>query len=792
MITLFDYQQPHHDRLAAILARHPSALDSSDTGTGKTFVAVKVAETLGLRPLIICPKAVIPAWRAALEQSSVQHWAVGNWEMMRGKALPHGRNFFILDEVQRAKGRDSQNAKLAMECAKAGKVLALSATAASNPLEMKALGRILDLYPPGGFWSWTRENGCKKAFFGGMEYKGGVKGMARIHAKIYPHRGARMRIDEIPTFPECATQVDLIDFGDTAAEMQTELQAVDAAAVNDEDPNNPLTIQLRERERTELLKVPGLVGMICDLYEEGKAVVLFTNFTSTIDAIQSRLKIPAVEFSGRNVKDRESNRLSFQAGFHHVILVSIKAGGVGLNLQDENGVRPRVSLVNPCFSVVDYRQALGRIHRAGSKSKAVQKIIFAAGTIEERVAKLLRAKEMNLDALNDSDLDPLNLENSSCTPELNPPVLVPTTMTTVAPSPLKKLSPSGLKYVRLSPCFENDQTGDKTAADEGTMLHAATETGVIPDTFTEEQKSAVQMCIDYAAPLLKNATAVHRELYLTELGDFSPSMRNGKADLLVLHGNTAHLLDWKYGKGAVDDAEENDQVKAYVIALFTRFPGLKAIKAHLVCPRRDEVSTAVFQRSQLMKLSDDLGNLIMTAEMYAERGLTAPHAQTCLFCAKRHSCPAIASKALTIARNYDKEIQLPEEYHPSKVTDPAQMAAMLETASIMDRWVTSARHHFTQEALNGVDIPGYELREKKANRSVDDAVACWLVAKEKIPQDQFIQACSISLPELEKLWVAGAPRGGKGKAKEELMEKLIELGALKQGAPTHYLARIKK
>ena len=601
-----------------------------------------------------------------------------------------------------------------------------------------------------------------------------------------------MRISEIPTFPECDTQVDLIDFGDQRAEMQMELDAVDAAAANDEDPGNPLTVQLREREKTELLKVPGLVEMIHDLEAEGKAVVVFTNYTSTIDAIQRRLKIPAVEFSGRNVKDRESHRAAFQLGFHSVILVSIKAGGVGLNLQDENGVRPRVSLINPCFSVVDYRQALGRIHRAGSLSKAVQKIIFSAGTIEERVAKLLKQKEMNLDALNDSDLDPTNLKENSCAEKETPPILAPTTMTSVAPSPLKKLSPSGLKYVRLSPCFENDQTGDKTAADEGTMLHAALETGVIPDTLTEEQKSVVQMCSDYTAPLMKNATAIHRELYLTELGDFSPSMRNGKVDLLVLHGNTAHLIDYKMGRNSVDDAEENDQVKAYALAVFTRFPSLRAIKAHLVCPRRDEVSTAVFQRSQLPALKRNLADIVVAAEKHAIEGLTAPHADTCLYCAKRHSCPAIASKALTIARNYDNEIPLPAEYHPSKVTDPAQMASMLQVANVMDKWVTSCRHHFTQAALNGADIPGFELREKKAARSVDDAVACWLVAKEKIPQDQFIKACDISLPELEKMWVADAPKGGKGKAKEELMEKLIEIGALKQGAPTHYLARIKK
>ena len=72
------------------------------------------------------------------------------------------------------------------------------------------------------------------------------------------------------------------------------------------------------------------------------------------------------------------------------------------------------------------------------------------------------------------------------------------------------------------------------------------------------------------------------------------------------------------------------------------------------------------------------------------------------------------------------------------------------------------------------------------------ALSAWAVCREKIPQEAFIEACSVSVPDLEKAWCADAKRGEKGKAREELMEKLIEAGALKQGAPTHYLGRVRK
>lgn len=798
MITLHPYQQPSYEALLNILTRRNSALDASDVGTGKSYVAAKVAETLGLRPFVICPKAVAPMWKDLLASVNVPRWGVGTWEMMRSKTLPFGHNLWILDEVQRAKGRDSLNSKLALNCAKHGKVLMLSATAASNPLEMKALGAILELYAPGRYWDWIREHGCKKGFFGGMVFKGGEEEMTRIHRAIFPHKGVRMRVSEIVDFPECDTQADVLDFGEPIAEMAAELQAVDAAALEDKDPDNPLTIQTRERQRTELLKVPTLVEMAEELVSEGRSVVIFGNFNSTLQAIHDRLQTPSDFFTGEHERTRDDAKNRFQADALRVLLVNIKAGGAGLSLHDLNGKFPRISLICPTFSVVDYRQALGRIHRSGAKSKAIQKILFSAGTVEERVAKLLRQKNFRMDLLNDADLINPPEENNSLTVEGNFPRVPSQTNTKMADAPLNqkpqpKLSPSGLKYVRLSPCFENDPGGDKTAADEGTAIHAACETGVIPATFTDEQKQVVQMCLDYVQPLVSRPGAqVFKELSFHELAEFSPLMRRGKADLVVLYSNTAELVDYKAGRNAVDDAAVNDQQKAYVVAMFQRWPHLKAVRVHLLMPRRDEVSTHTFSADDVPRLRADLASIIVTAERYHRENLTAPRTDTCLWCAKRHSCPAVVGTAMAIAKGYDAELQIPAEFHPSKVTDPKAMAVMLDAASVMDKWVQSARHHFTQAMLNGVDIPGYELREKKAARSVDDAMAAYAVVREVIDRDEFLAACSISLPALEKAWCEKAPRGQKGKAKEELISKLIEVGALKQGAPSHYLGRVKK
>jgi hypothetical protein len=63
-----------------------------------------------------------------------------------------------------------------------------------------------------------------------------------------------------------------------------------------------------------------------------------------------------------------------------------------------------MSLINPSWSAFHLVQALGRIHRAEGKTPCVQRIMFAAGTIEERQRQRVDTKIKNIDLLNDGDL----------------------------------------------------------------------------------------------------------------------------------------------------------------------------------------------------------------------------------------------------------------------------------------------------------------------------------------------------------------------------------------------------
>ena len=84
-----------------------------------------------------------------------------------------------------------------------------------------------------------------------------------------------------------------------------------------------------------------------------------------------------------------------------MIVVNIAAGGTGISLHDVRGERQRVSIICPSFSAKNHMQTLGRIHRNGAKSDAIQKILVANRSIEEHVMKAISARLSNLNDLHE-------------------------------------------------------------------------------------------------------------------------------------------------------------------------------------------------------------------------------------------------------------------------------------------------------------------------------------------------------------------------------------------------------
>lgn len=441
-MKLLPYQVEHAARIEESIRRNGVATDQSDPGLGKTAIASAVAARICVPVVLVAPKPTLPAWRRFFEGFGVSALGLVNYEALKTGKTGLGRfelghfqwtvpanTLVIFDEAGRCKGRKTQNAEMLIAAKKQRlKILMLSATAASDPLEMRAFGFALGLHGLHNYWPWAIANECRKGRFG-FEYIGGVKGLERLHHTIFHERrlGSRMRIADVPDFPLAQVCAEAIETGHAVEiqaiydEMSRDLARADAMGNSDrlveiaEDLRakaaSHLTIHLRARQEIEALKIDAISTLARDGMEEGLSVVAFVNFEDTLRIIANRLKTNSIISGGQDDGDRQRVIDDFQANRSRVVVCNIRAGGIGISLHDPTGKVPRLSLISPTFSASDLRQALGRVHRIGG-ARSIQKILFAAGTVEERACEAVTSKLAHIDALNDGDLNPTSKEKS--------------------------------------------------------------------------------------------------------------------------------------------------------------------------------------------------------------------------------------------------------------------------------------------------------------------------------------------------------------------------------------------
>jgi superfamily II DNA or RNA helicase len=424
------------EKLISAINQWGAAIDGSDCGVGKTYTACAVARELGYKIVVVCPKAVIKSWHKVL----YKHFKIGDQviDIVNYEKLRNGRKdskvasyvlsrktkrevftwkipkktIIIFDESQKLKNWKTQNAKTCISALKEGfTILFCSATNATNPLEMRAVGLALQLFKPTAvhYYEWAKEHGVYQGNWG-LEFNNDPEVLKKLHKLIFEYRGVRLRRDTIPNFPESEIipEVYNMDEEDTKRinqiydDMEKELKRLEKIKKGDSD--SELVIRLRARQEIELIKIPLFVEMIEEAKEQGFSVVIFVNFTDTLIALSQRLGTTCV-FDGKTPdKIRDKNVELFQNDSERVIIVNIQSGGAGLSLHDLNGKFPRMSIISPTYSPVYMRQALGRVWRDDAKTKCIQRIVCVANTVEEDVCRNVQQKLDNLDLLNDGDL----------------------------------------------------------------------------------------------------------------------------------------------------------------------------------------------------------------------------------------------------------------------------------------------------------------------------------------------------------------------------------------------------
>ena len=338
------------------------------------------------------------------------------------------------------------------------------------------------------------------------------------------------------------------------------------------------------------------------------------------------------------------------------------------------------------------------------------------------------------------------------------------------------IRPSKLDILAVCPCFESGEAG--AAAQSGTDQHAyaaALLTGKPCDTTSmkSEDKDNVEWYVDYVRATSGDNRQV--EIPLELIDEHYTTQMKGTADVIC----EAELWDYKSDK---EEREHKRQMAAYALMVMDR-NGKDKVIAHLCYGRLRKVVKLEYTRQE----AEDLVQSVLSW-VYNPTRKQNP-CDYCSWCKLAKECPSLNRWAVVVATNYAPE-QSSEiaSWHPSEVTDPAQIGRMLTTARIVAAWCDSVEHHAKLLAQQqGILIPGWRLQEKSGARQITDITKAYELSG--LSQDQFLQACDVGVSKLEDIY-STAKGLKKAQAKKEINTKLVEVIKTKNGYSS--LVKIKE
>lgn len=416
---LHTYQHLHVFNLISCVSKNNVTIDGSDTGTGKTYCALAVAKHFGYIPLIICPKSTISIWKDTCLYFNIKPLDIINYENIRlgnitQKNNPYleirDDNFFwkfqdtskiivIFDEAHKCKNKSTLNSKLLMSLKNLCKMILLSATLCDNPKNFTVYGYMLNFYndlKKGKKWI---ENIIKEQ----DKNKSNI-----IYKYLFPEKGSRMTMNEIKdNYPMNQICVDCYNIDNKYVKQIDNSYNLIHGNLKISQAESLIKLNF-ERQKIEEIKIPIILELMEKYLEHNKSIAIFINFRKSLETIRKYLDKNNITHSyidgTQTLIERDLNINNFQTNKVRIIVCTIQSGGQSINLHDKIGNNPRVSIISPSFSSIDFLQTLGRIYRVGLKSPTLQIIIFCANTIEKSISDAIKTKINFLDKLTDDDL----------------------------------------------------------------------------------------------------------------------------------------------------------------------------------------------------------------------------------------------------------------------------------------------------------------------------------------------------------------------------------------------------
>lgn len=384
--ALLPYQQKGVDWMSFLYRWGFSGLLADEMGLGKTVQVLAFISRLrtNLPVLIVTPASLLFHWRAEIARflPGWNQFVLISYTSLRLNSEEYATQEFeavVLDESNAIKTAATQTAKAACRL-KARFKICLSGT----PMENR----------PDELWSQMQflmpdliDRSLEKQ---------------QIRPFILRRRKEEVELD----LPEKIEQIVWVELGDVQRALYENVRK--QVHVEEADRIEILEAILRLRQiccdprliqaEAPSSKLEQLIADVKEVLEEGRKVLIYSQFTSMLQLIRKEFPESLYLDGSTDVEKRGEQVLAFQEDPKaSLFLLSLKAGGVGLNLTAAD----YVFLYDPWWNEAVERQAIDRAHRIGRKKTVMAKRYLAAGTIEEKMLQLKHKKQEAADQLLD-------------------------------------------------------------------------------------------------------------------------------------------------------------------------------------------------------------------------------------------------------------------------------------------------------------------------------------------------------------------------------------------------------
>ena len=446
---LRDYQKTGFHWMQFLGRNELHGILADDMGLGKTLqtlthiLAEKQAGRMERRPaLVVAPTSVVPNWLAEARKFAPSLTPLvldGPQRRKYFRSIPYADlvltsfallqrdveklrdysyHLVILDEAQHIKNPAAKVAKAACEL-DARHRLCLSGTPVENHLgELWSLMRFLMPGFLGGQEDFNRR------FRKPIENEGDEDRQAALKARVAPLILRRTKDQVAKELPPKTILVHPVELNTAQKDLYETVRATmdkrvrQSIAIKGLEGSRMLFLEallkLRqicceprllkfenesrlEAEAAGSAKLDYLADLLDTLVEEGRRILLFSQFTSMLDLVAAHLgrrKIPYLMLTGAS-KNRGELVERFQTAEIPLFLISLKAGGTGLNLTAAD----TVIHYDPWWNPAAEAQATDRAYRIGQKNPVFVHKLICQGTVEERIHQLQAKKSQLADAL---------------------------------------------------------------------------------------------------------------------------------------------------------------------------------------------------------------------------------------------------------------------------------------------------------------------------------------------------------------------------------------------------------